>query len=399
MATHCAGILGLLDIPLGLGLPTEDRDEAISVVHFALDQGIRVLDVDCLGDDDPHFGERLVRHTLDRWHGPNEQVKILTKVPSDHPDQIRRSVDESLQALGVDRLFLLLLQARDPHVPIDETLAALAELQQQGKIEHLGLCNVTPAELHQAQRHFRVAAVQNELSVLHRDSANNGLVMLTQEQGIMFLASNPLGGQARVVRLAKNHILIPLSQRHQVTPQEIALGALLDASPHIVPLISATSIESVRTCVAATRLSLDVSDRTALALGMSFTPDPEALAAVRQLFVKDKNPKVEVEPPPKKSRRPVPVDSSFVIPATAWAKVRPCFGLAPTPDVVILMGIPGAGKSFLADDYEGRGYVRISRGRKDDQVPRLHQALDERHKLVVLDDNYPTRLSRARSSR
>lgn len=379
-------------VPLVLGMQLSAADESLAIVHFALDQGIRVLD--CQGDDDLHRTEHLVRHTLDRWHGPKDQVTILTKVPSGHPDHLRQSVDEILLAQGVDRLFLFQFDARDSRVPVDETLAALADLQRQGKVEHLGLCNVTPAELHQAKRHFHVATVQNELSVLHRDSTNNGLVMLTQEQGIMFLASNPLGRSAKSSRVAKDRILLPLSHRHQVSPQEMALAALLDAGPHIVPIIEATSIESVRSCLAAARISLDVSDRTALVMGMSFAPDSEALAAIRQQFVEDEPPKTP-EPVQKKSRRPIAVKLSFVIPSASWAKARPCFGLAPTPEVVIVMGIQGAGKSFFAYDYEGRGYDRIGRGRKDDLLPRLHQALEERHKLVVLDDNYPTRLSRA----
>ena len=392
MATRRAGIFGTLEVPLALGtMRFSTADEALAAIHFALDQGIRVLD--CQGEDDLHDVERLIRHALDSWYGPKDQVKILTKVPSCQPDQIRRSVDESLQALGVDRLFLAQVDAVDAQ---DETLAALADLQQEGKVEHLGLCKTTATKFHQARQHFQIATVQNELSVLNRKSATDGLVMLTEEQGIVFLASRPLGSPVKTARLAKDRILVPLSHRHKASPQEMALATLLDAGPHVVPVINATTIKGIRSCLAATRLSLDVSDRTALELVMSFAPDPEALAAARQLFVEDEEPKEEIEPR-KKPRRPMPVDSTFVIPATAWAKVRPCFGLASTPEVVIVMGMPGAGKTFLADDYEGRGYVRISRGRRggDDLVPRLHQAIAERRKLVVLEDNYPTRLSRA----
>ena len=301
-----AGVFEGLEIPLGLGLFSTAND-TLAVIHFALDQGIRVLDtteVDCLVEDDLHDGERLARQALDSWHGPKNEVKVLTKVgltrsgrrwvPGGQPEHQRRSVDESLLALGVDRLFLLQLHARDPRVPFEETLAALAELQRSGKVEHVGLCNVTPGELDQAQKHFQVATVQNELSVLNRKSAANGLLTLTQEHGIVFLASYPFGAKAS--RLAKDRILIPLSQRHQASSQEMALAALLDTGPHVVPIIRATSIDNIRSCLAATRLSLDVSDRTALALGMSFDPDPEALAAARQLFVKDEPPKEEEEP-------------------------------------------------------------------------------------------------------
>ncbi len=89
-------------------------------------------------------------------------------LPNGKPDHIRQAVERSLKALGVERIFLLQLHVHDPMVPFEETLASLAELQQAGKVEHLGLCNVSPAECAQASLHFKVATVQHELNVLTR---------------------------------------------------------------------------------------------------------------------------------------------------------------------------------------------------------------------------------------
>jgi len=402
-AANPTGILGPLDIRLGLGLlrlatkgcPT--LDDALAVIHFALDHGIRVLDTAdsyCLSDANFHFGELLAQQALDQWHGPRNEVKILTKVgmirpkgrwvPNGRPDHLRKAVNGSLLALGVERLFLLQLHAHDSKVPFEDTLGALAELQRAGKVEHLGLCNVSAGELQQAMRHFPVAAVQNELSVLNRKSAAQGLVSLTAEQGIVFLAHRPLGGYAKVARLSKNKILGPLSQRHGVSPHEIALAALLGAGPNIVPLIGATRIDSVRSSLAATRLTLDVSDRTALEIGCSFAPDPAELTAARQLF----------------TTTPLAVSRSPDAPAapvqhTEHLTTSPTIG----PEVVLLMGIQGAGKSMLVSDYVNQGYLRLNRdqlgGRLDDLVPLLQQSLEMGQRRVVLDNTYPTRLSRA----
>src|ERR1700677_1391019 len=128
MATRFAGILGPPAGPLGRGLlrlSTEGRPtppEALAIIHFALDQGVRVLDtadVYCLGEEDLHYGERLVRQALDTWHGPKGEVKVLAKagltrkngrwIPNGRPQHLRQTVDESLSALGVERLFLLQL--------------------------------------------------------------------------------------------------------------------------------------------------------------------------------------------------------------------------------------------------------------------------------------------------
>ena len=384
-----AGILEPLEIPLGLGLlrlSTQGRPadiDAVAVIHFALNQGIRLLDtadVYSLGADDLHYGEHLVRHALESWKGPKNEFKVLTKaglsrpkgrwVPNGRPEHLRKAVDGSLQALGVERLFLLQLHARDSRVPFEDTLAALAELQREGKVEHLGLCNVSPGELKQAQRHFTVAAVQNELSVLNRKSATDGMLALTRELGIPFLAHRPLGGYAKVARLAKSQILVPLADRHQVTPYEVALAALLDAGGHIVPLVGATRIASVRSSMRAVGISLDISDRTALAMRYSFEPEADALTAIA--------------PSPASGRLPA-------LPANQ--------GPGSDPEVVLLMGIQGAGKSELVASYVEKGYVRLNRdqlgGKLDDLVPRLAQHLAEGQKRVVLDNTYPTRLSRA----
>jgi HAD superfamily hydrolase (TIGR01662 family) len=391
-----AGVLGDLEIPLGLGLlrlTTDGRPDdidALAVIRFALNQGVRVLDTaDCysLGEADFHYGEHLVRQALKSWKGPKEDVKILTKVgltrpgghwvPNGNPEHLKQSVDDSLKALNVERLFLLQLHVRDPRVPFEETLDALAELQQEGKVEHLGLCNVSMGELAQAQRHFVVATVQNELSVLNRKDATDGMLAVTRANGITFLAYRPLGGHAKVSELSQSPILVPLAQRHQSTPHEIALAALLDASDHVVPLFGATRIGSIRSSVNSPSLVLDVSDRTALSFGYSFA----ATSQVVGLSGSQQN--------------------QGVVPGASVASggLLPNQGPGNTPEVVLLMGIQGAGKSELVASYVEQGYVRLNRdelgGTLDDLIPRLQQLLTVGYQRVVMDNTYPTRASRA----
>ena len=133
------GVLGRLSIPLGLGLlrlSTEGRPseaESIRIIQLALDQGIRLLDTAdtySLGDGDLHYGEQLVRKALETWEGPHEDVRVITKaglsrpkgrwVPDGRPESLRKAVDGSLQALGVEQLFMLLLHVNDPRVQFEE---------------------------------------------------------------------------------------------------------------------------------------------------------------------------------------------------------------------------------------------------------------------------------------
>jgi len=383
-----AGVLGSLDCPLAFGLlrlageGRPSQEEAISLIHFALDQGIRILDtadVYGLDDKDLHYGEHLARLAVDSWHGPGSEVKILTKigmsrpkgkwVPCANPRHLTRAIDGSLRALGVEQIFLLQLHVKDPRVPFEETLGALAQLQKSGKVQHLGLCNVSPAEVRQALRHFPVACVQNELSVLSRRTALDGMLVLTRELGIPLLAHRPLGGYAKVEKLIKNRVLGPIAARHQTTPHEIALAAVLEAADHVIPLFGATRKENVQSSVRALRRTLTELDRQALQAKYSFEAEPEALEAI----------------------------APRVIPE-GLASLQPNQGPGSEPEVVVLMGIQGAGKSELMAAYQEAGYARLNRdelgGKLDDLIPELKRLLAEGARRVVLDNTYPTRISR-----
>ena len=379
-------LFGKLERRLALGLlrlTTEGRppeDDAVRLIHIALDAGIRILDtadVYCLDHKDLHYGESLVRRALAEWSGPKDEVRVLTKVglarpkgrwvPSGRPEHLREAVDRSLLALGVDRLFVVQLHARDPGVPFEETLAALAEIRRTGKVAHLGLCNVSPLEIRQAQRHFPVAVVQDELSISARSSATDGTVQVTGEGKIPFLAYRPLAGIEKAAKLAKNRVLGPIAERHRAAPAEIAIAAVLAAGPHVIPLIGATRPESIASSLRALDIRLDANDRTALDVKYSFAPSPEALAAAVPIIVPNDLPAL-----PKK--------------------------IGKAPEVVVLMGIQGAGKSSLVAEYEKAGYDRLNRdilgGSLDDLVPKLAELLAAGKKRVVLDNTYPTRISR-----
>ncbi len=373
------GIFGSLAPPLALGLlrlSTEGRpteEESIHLIHSALNAGIRLIDtadVYCLDHKDLHYGERLARKAIATWNGPTNEVRILTKagmmrpqgkwLPHGKPEHLRKAVEGSLEALGTDRLFLLQLHVHDPKVPFEETLSALAELQQQGKVEHLGLCNTSIAEIEQAQRHFPVAAVQNELSLQVRKSASEGLLDYTLQRGIPFLAYRPLGGIAKVEKLASNKNLLPLAKRHFVTPIQLALAAVRATGNNVVPLVGATRVASVQSSCLAMNLQLDASDRAALEVKYSFKP---------------KNP-------------------AMIIPEISISSGTPGDG-----EIVLVMGIQGAGKSERVGSYVERGYARLNRdilgGKLDDLIPRMHQLIQNGQRRMVLDNTYPTRISRA----
>ncbi len=382
------GVLGPLATPLALGLlrlSTEGRPsepDAIALIHLALDRGIRVLDTAdtyALSESDLHYGERLARAAIATWNGPRDEVRIITKAgfarpkgrwtPSGRPEHLRKAVEASLVALGTEQIFLFLLHTNDPRTPFEESLGALAEMQREGKIAHLGLCNVSIPEVRQAERHFAVRAIQNELSVIDRSSATDGLVALARAMEIPFLAHRPLGGHAKTAGLLKNRAMKPLAARLGITPHEAAMASLLDLGPPVLPVVGATRRESLQSSLAATKVRLGYKDREELAARISFAPTPEALTAIEPL------------PPPVGLRALHAGDA----PGDA-------------PEVVVLMGIQGAGKSAQVARYVDRGYARLNRdlegGSLEDLVPRLHALLAAGQQRVVLDNTYPTRVSR-----
>ncbi len=389
MSTPSAyGVLGPLEVPLGLGLlrlSTEGRPseaDAVAVIHHALDQGVRLLDTAdsyALGESDLHYGERLARRALEAWSGPRDEVRVITKAglarpkgkwaPNGRRAHLRRMVEGSLEALGVARLFMLLLHASDPKVPLEESLTALAELQREGKVLHLGLCNTSIAEVRQAERHFAVQAIQNELSVIDRSGAVEGLVALARQMGVPFLAHRPLGGHAKTANLLKNRAVKPIATRHGVTPHEAALAALLDLGPPVIPLFGATRRESVDSSLRARSVPFDAKDRAELEQRITFTPTADVLAATL---------------PPR-----VPDGLRQLVAGE---------GPGDAPEVVLVMGIQGAGKSSEVERYVSKGYARLNRdllgGGLDDLVPKLGELLASGQTRVVLDNTYATRASR-----
>jgi diketogulonate reductase-like aldo/keto reductase len=124
-----------------------------------------------------------------------------------------------------------------PGTPFEDSLGTLAELQRAGKIEHLGLCNVDVPEILQAQRHFAVTAIQNELSVSNRKAAAGGTLELARRIGAVFMAHRPLAGHAKTDTLEKNRAMAPIATRHGCSRHEAALATLLDAGPPLLPVV------------------------------------------------------------------------------------------------------------------------------------------------------------------
>jgi aryl-alcohol dehydrogenase-like predicted oxidoreductase len=210
MNTRKLGSLEVSELGLGcMGMSafygSSDEEEAIATIHRALELGINFLDTAQLYG--PLTNEELVGRAI---KGRREDYVIATKFArrmdkatagdmstvgelDGSADHVRSSIDGSLQRLGTDYVDLYYQHRVDPNVPIEETVGAMAELVEQGKVLHIGLSEAAPETIRRAQAVHPIAALQTEFSLWTRDPLENGVLDTCRELGIGFVAYSPLG--------------------------------------------------------------------------------------------------------------------------------------------------------------------------------------------------------------
>ena len=209
MHTRPLGTNGPLISAIGLGCmgmsdfytPGSDTREATATLHRALELGVNFLDTaDIYG---PHTNEALIGKAIT---GKRDQVFLASKFgivrdPANpalrgvngRPEYIRKAIDGTLQRLGVDTLDLYYQHRIDPEVAIEETVGAMAEMVQQGKVRYLGLSEASAATLERAHKVHPISALQSEYSLWSRDQEHNGCLAACQRLGIAFVPYSPLG--------------------------------------------------------------------------------------------------------------------------------------------------------------------------------------------------------------
>ena len=326
----------------------EDRDDgrAVATIAAALDAGITLFDTArSYGDN-----ERLLARAL-RGSG----ARIVTKggmtraggawVPDGRAGTIRADCEASLEALDGLPIDLYLVHAPDPRTPWRTTVRALARLADEGLVRTVGVANVNRRLLDEALDLAPVAAVQVALSVFDTAAVRGGVVERCVEAGVAVIAHSPLGGPRRRARLARDETLSRVAHAHDATPAQVALAWLLALSPNVVAIPGARRPEAAR--AAAVTLALDEAELASL---------------------------TDARPARPRSRRT-------------------------GADVVLVMGVPGAGKTRFAEDYLAQGYERLNRDERGGSLRELADELDERLAAgtgkVVLDNTYLTRASRS----
>ncbi len=234
----------------------EDLEEARRVLRRAVELGVNLIDTaDSYG---PEVSERLIGEAL---HPYPKDLVVATKggftrprgrwVPNGRPEHLREASEGSLRRLKVERIDLYQLHRPDPKIAFEDSVWALAQLRDEGKIRHVGLSNVGVRELEIALDIVPVASVQNRYNLSDRSS--EALLQACEREGVGFIPWYPLAS-GRLSRPGGS--LEEVARRHEATPSQAALAWLLGHSPAMLPIPGTSSVAHLEENVAAAALEL-----------------------------------------------------------------------------------------------------------------------------------------------
>jgi aryl-alcohol dehydrogenase-like predicted oxidoreductase len=266
--------IGLGGMPMSIeGRPDEQR--SVSTIHAALAAGITFFDTaDAyhLHADDVGHNESLFAQAIASYGGDTSAVLVATKGghlrPGDgswtvngHPEYLKQAAEASLKRLGVDAIGLYQFHRPDPTVPYADSVGAIRDLLDEGKIRMAGISNANPEQIRLSQEILggRLVSVQNQFSPAFRSSEPE--LELCDELGIAFLPWSPLGGISAAGGLGEKHSAFrEIAATHGVSPQQICLAWLLAKSPRIVPIPGSSRPETITDSAQAVDVELTAEE-------------------------------------------------------------------------------------------------------------------------------------------
>ncbi|HTT85850.1 MAG TPA: aldo/keto reductase [Acidimicrobiales bacterium] len=239
-----------------------DGDEAKAVLRRAVELGVTFIDTaDSYG---PEVSETLIAEAL---HPYPDDLVVATKgglvrpgpgqwQPDGRPEHLRAACEGSLARLKLDQIPLYQFHRPDPKVPLEESMGAIVAMKDEGKIRHIGICNVTEAELHRAQRVTPIVSVQNRYNVSDRSSES--MIDLCEQQTLAFLPWAPIldiESEGPVARIAR---------ARRCTSRQVVLAWLLARSPVVLPIPGTGSVSHLEENMGAAPIVLEPDEVAAL---------------------------------------------------------------------------------------------------------------------------------------
>jgi aryl-alcohol dehydrogenase-like predicted oxidoreductase len=246
----------------GIWGPPKDPEQAKEALRKAVELGVNFIDTaDSYG---PDVSEALIAEAL--YPYPDDLV-IATKggmlrpgpgrwEADGRPEHLREACEGSLRRLKLDQIPLYQFHRPDPKVPFAESIGAMIELRAEGKIRHIGVSNVSEAQLHEAQKLTPIVSVQNRYNL--NDRSSEAMVDLCEQEGIVFLPWAPIQDSDQLVPVRT------AAERHDASTRQVALAWLLNRSAQILPIPGSGSPEHVVQNVAAASLQLTNEEANAI---------------------------------------------------------------------------------------------------------------------------------------
>jgi aryl-alcohol dehydrogenase-like predicted oxidoreductase len=262
--------IGLGGMPMSIeGRPDEAR--SIATIHAALDEGVTFFDTaDAYHEhaDEVGHNESLIAKAIASWGGDTSAVLVATKGghlrPGDgswyvdgRPEYLKQAAEASLKRLGGDAIGLYQFHRPDPAVDYADSVGAIRDLLDDGKIRMAGISNANPDQIRLAQEILggRLVSVQNQFSPAFRSSEPE--LVVSDELGVAFLPWSPLGGISSASTLGDRFAPFQaVANERGLTPQVVALAWHLSKSPHVIPIPGASRPESIRNSVQAAEITL-----------------------------------------------------------------------------------------------------------------------------------------------
>jgi pyridoxine 4-dehydrogenase len=258
----------------GIFGPPSDLDEARAVLRRAIELGVDHIDTA------QYYGPDVVNDLIrEALHPYPENLKLVTKVgarrdaaggifPAQRPEELREGVEENLRSLRVERLALVNLRlvgdGSGTSIPLEEQLGALEDLRVAGKVDLIGLSNVSEAQVRRALALVDVAEIQNGYSIIDRQE--DALVDFARQHDIAFVPFFPLGSSFRggPARLAADAEIVQVAGKHGASPAQVALAWLLARYQRMLLIPGTGSVAHLEENMGAAAIELDVDDLAAL---------------------------------------------------------------------------------------------------------------------------------------
>lgn len=238
-----------------------DRANALKVLRRAVELGVNLIDTaDAYG---PEVSELLIAEALHPYpaglviatKGGNTRPGPNQWVPNGRPEYLKQCVEKSLKRLKLERIDLYQLHRIDPKVPVEESLGALKEMRDAGKIRHVGLSEVSPAEIERARKVVPIVSVQNQYNIANRKWENT--LVYCEKERLAFMPWSPIGGSRG---LKSGAALEKAAGDHKVSVVQLALAWLLHRSPVMLPIPGTSSIAHLEENMASAALNLSAAE-------------------------------------------------------------------------------------------------------------------------------------------